>query len=85
MLEEIRDLVARVSRIPITDVDGNLLELGVRSMDMLRIVGSIETAMDVEFDETDLTRENFTSIRTICALVERVRRADGAPARRTNG
>jgi acyl carrier protein len=76
MLEQIRTLVAHIACTPINDVDANLDDCGVQSIDMLRIVGSIETTMDVEFDESHLTRENFTTVRMICELIARIRSED---------
>jgi acyl carrier protein len=71
----VQDIILRVSRVSVTDHDGNLLDLGVKSIDMLRIVAMLERDFAIEFAVAELTRHNFTSVRAICALIQRTPRA----------
>ena len=47
-------------------------ELGIKSIDMLMILGNLENEFNVEFDESTLTRENFASVRSIDAVIQRL-------------
>ncbi len=65
-------VIERVSGLPITECDTNLFELGIKSIDMLMILGNLENEFNVEFDESTLTRENFASVRSIDAVIQRL-------------
>ena len=71
-IQELREVVGRVSGVDITDDDAALVDLGVKSIDMLVIIGNIQNEFEVEFDEEDLTRENFRSVRSIHSVIERM-------------
>jgi acyl carrier protein len=52
-----------------------LSELGISSLKMVNLMLSVETAFDIMIPQADITPENFHSIATIQALVERTLRA----------
>ena len=64
-LYRLSEIVSRIARVPIQDFEAGLLDQGVKSIQMVAIVGQIENAYGIEFEEMDLTRENFASIRSI--------------------
>ena len=56
------------------DDDVPLLESGViDSLAVLDVVGFLEQTFDIKVDDEELTPENFASIRSLAAFVERKR------------
>lgn len=48
-----------------------LSELGISSLKMVNLMLSVEMAFDIMIPQADITPENFYSVATIQALVER--------------
>jgi acyl carrier protein len=55
--------------------EADLREAGLTSMASVKLMLAIEAAYDVAIPDAELTPENFRSIATIAALVERLRPA----------
>jgi acyl carrier protein len=55
-------------------LDQQLSELGISSLKMVNLMLSVETAFDIMIPQQDITPENFHSVATIRALVERTLR-----------
>lgn len=60
---------ARSRSIPI---DGDLVEVGMTSVDMVSLMLAVEAEFDVMIPATDITPQNFRSIAAIDALVSRL-------------
>ncbi|MCL2385470.1 MAG: phosphopantetheine-binding protein [Alphaproteobacteria bacterium] len=54
------------------DIDGNLSELGLSSMDMVNLLIAVEAEFNVTVPGTNLSPEHFRSIRTIDRLVSQL-------------
>ncbi len=52
-------------------LDQQLSDLGISSLKMVNLMLSVETAFDIMIPQQDITPENFHSVATIRALVER--------------
>ena len=70
-VERLRKIIAEVIEAPSFDydLDASLLDSGVKSINMLLIVGRIENEFGIEFDASQLTRENFASMRSILNVI----------------
>jgi len=53
-------------------INGDLIEIGMTSVDMVTLMLAVEAEFDVMIPPTDITPENFRSIATIEALVSRL-------------
>jgi acyl carrier protein len=53
-------------------IDGDLIEIGMTSVDMVNLMLAVEAEFDVMIPPADITPENFRSIATIEALVCRL-------------
>jgi acyl carrier protein len=60
---------------PLRARDANLQEAGLSSMATVRLMLAVEAVYDVAIPDTELTPENFRSIATIAALLERLQAA----------
>lgn len=52
-------------------IDDNLFILGMDSLNCIKVIISIESEFDFEFDDDDLNFENFKNIRGITSYIER--------------
>ena len=73
----VEDILARnasgeTSRRREIPIDGNLIEIGMTSVDMVNLMLAVEAEFDVMIPPTEITPENFRSIATIEALVSRL-------------
>lgn len=53
-------------------VDGPLVEIGLSSVDMVRLMLAVEAEFEIEIPPSDISPETFRSISTIEALVSRM-------------
>lgn len=53
-------------------VDEDLHDRGLTSIDMVTLMLAVEDAFDIEFPQSDLTRDNFRTIAALERLVCRV-------------
>lgn len=60
------------------DGDADLVRQGVTSVDMVQLMLAIEAAFDVTIPQSGITPENFRSVETITALVNRLAPAEAA-------
>lgn len=77
ILKEIRDLVRAVTEQDLTEVgaESDLFELGIlESMTLVALVGGLQQRFHVRMPIGDFEMSNFSSLRRIVALVERLLR-----------
>jgi len=60
-------------------IDGDLVEIGMTSVDMVSLMLAVEAEFDVMIPTADITPQNFRSIAAIDALVSRLE-GSAAPA-----
>lgn len=53
-------------------VDTQLSELGISSLKMVNLMLAVELEFDIAIPQSDITPENFQSVRSIQSLVERM-------------
>jgi acyl carrier protein len=75
-----RTLSGESSRRRQISVDGDLLEIGMTSVDMVNLMLAVEAEFDVMIPSGDITPENFRSIAAIDALVSRLDGSGASPA-----
>jgi acyl carrier protein len=63
---------------PIT-MDGDLVGIGLTSVDMVSLMLDVEAEFDVMIPATDITPQNFRSIAAINALVSRLEGSSAPP------
>ena len=69
----IENLILESSIRDISDED-LLIESGIiDSMGILNLLAYLDEKFDISFSEGEITRENFGSLKRICALVEKKR------------
>ena len=62
---------------PTLPPESSLSELGVSSLKMVSLMLSIEVEFDLSIPQSEITPQNFRSIRSIEALVSRLTAASG--------
>lgn len=53
-------------------IDARFSELGLNSIKMVSLMLSIETEFELTIPQDDITPENFTSIATVEAMIEKI-------------
>ena len=53
-------------------IDARFSELGLNSIKMVSLMLAIETEFELAIPQDDITPENFTSIATVEAMIERI-------------
>jgi acyl carrier protein len=70
-------LVQQDSKAAVAD-DDRLVDAGLASMDMVNLMLAVETEFDIMIPAGDITPQNFRSIGTVAAMVDRVVEANAA-------
>ncbi len=52
------------------DAEQNLSDLGITSVNFIKIIVLVEDEFDIEFDDEDLKFENFNTIANVSAYIE---------------
>jgi acyl carrier protein len=60
-------------------MDGDLVAIGLTSVDMVSLMLDVEAEFDVMIPATDITPQNFRSIAAIDALVSRLEGSSAPP------
>lgn len=60
------------------DPDSRLAEIGLTSMDMVNLMLGVEAEFDFTIPQSEITPENFKSIRTLQRMIARQLHADKA-------
>ena len=60
------------------DPDSRLAEIGLTSMDMVNLMLGVEAEFDFTIPQSEITPENFKSIRTLQQMIVRQLQADKA-------
>ena len=72
LIELVQQLLGAGAGVPQPfPLDQQLSELGVSSLKMVNLMLSVEAAFDIMIPAAEITPENFHSVATIRALVER--------------
>jgi acyl carrier protein len=71
--EVVRRMLTARSIAGAAPVDADLRELGLTSLDMVELVLSVESELDLRIPEAQITPANFRSIAAIDALVAALR------------
>lgn len=80
LIHIVRDLLGKGAAVPIPFPKGRQLsELGLSSLKLVNLMVAVELEFDLTIPQSDITPENFHSVKTIEALIERMR----APVVRT--
>lgn len=58
-------------------LDSDLLELGMDSMNFIRLVVNLEEQFDIEIKDEDITLANFSSVNSILNIVENYLHEEG--------
>ncbi len=70
----VKQLLGAGASIPVPfPVDLQLSDLGITSLKMVNLMLAVEIEFDVGIPATDITPENFLSIASVEALVDKVR------------
>jgi acyl carrier protein len=80
--ERLIGLVERLLAKPVEDAasyDRPLSEIGVTSMEMVRLLLAVEVEFDIVIPQPDITPANFASLAAVEALVSRLAVNPGAP------
>ena len=79
LIKLVRELLGAGGALPQPfPLDQQLSDLGISSLKMVNLMLSVETAFDIMIPQADITPENFHSVATIRALVERTLQAKPA-------
>jgi acyl carrier protein len=80
LIELVQELLGTAAVVPRPfPLDQQLSDLGISSLKMVNLMLSVETAFDIMIPQAEITPENFHSVATIRALVERTLAAKPAP------
>lgn len=80
LIELVQELLGAAAVVPRPfPLDQQLSDLGISSLKMVNLMLSVETAFDIMIPQAEITPENFHSVATIRALVERTLAAKPAP------
>jgi len=72
LIELVGDILKGNSIARPVSVDGPLVEIGLTSLDMVRLMLAVEAEFEIEIPPSDISPETFRSISTIEALVSRM-------------
>jgi acyl carrier protein len=75
LVERILERPAGAAHLPL---NARLNELGMSSMKMINLMLAIEVEFDLSIPQAEITPDNFESIASVEALVERLLGASGA-------
>jgi acyl carrier protein len=53
------------------DTDGNLIELGIDSLNFIRLIVELEDDLNIVIQDEDIKLDNFTSINDIIDLLQK--------------
>jgi acyl carrier protein len=80
LIELVKELLGAGAALPQPfPLEQQLSDLGISSLKMVNLMLSVETAFDIMIPAAEITPENFHSVATIRALVERTLKAKPAP------
>ncbi len=80
LISLVRELLGAGAPLPQPfPLEQQLSDLGISSLKMVNLMLSVETAFDIMIPQAEITPENFHSVATIRALVERTLKAKPAP------
>jgi acyl carrier protein len=80
LIELVKELLGAGATLPQPfPLDQQLSDLGISSLKMVNLMLSVETAFDIMIPAAEITPQNFHSVATIRALVERTLKARPAP------
>ncbi len=75
MLEKIKEIVGTVLeldevQIEKINIDSDLLELGLDSLNAIEVIVNLESEFDIEVEDEDLMIDNLSTIDLLCNLIK---------------
>lgn len=76
MLEKIKEIVGTVlelneAQIENLNINADLLELGLDSLNAIEVIVNLESQFDIEVEDEDLMIDNLSTIDMLCDLVKK--------------
>lgn len=76
MLEKIKEIVGTVLeldevQIEKINIDSDLLELGLDSLNAIEVIVNLESEFDMEVEDEDLMIDNLSTIDLLCNLIKK--------------
>ena len=72
LLRQVAQILGKPDAAATLPVDGRLSELGMSSIKMVNLMLAVEAEFDLTIPQTDITPENFRSVASVEALLERL-------------
>lgn len=72
VLDMVRGILSADGRKADVQIDSQLADVGMSSMDMVNLMLGVEATFDLMIPQMDITPENFRSVATIEAMVVRL-------------
>ncbi|HSY04956.1 MAG TPA: phosphopantetheine-binding protein [Steroidobacteraceae bacterium] len=72
LLRQVAQILGKPEAASTLPVDGRLSELGMSSIKMVNLMLAVELEFDLTIPQSDITPENFRSVASIEALLERL-------------
>jgi acyl carrier protein len=72
LLRQVAQILGKPEAASTLPVDGRLSELGMSSIKMVNLMLAVELEFDLTIPQSDITPENFRSVASVEALLERL-------------
>ena len=72
LISVVRQILGAAATHSPLPIDARFSELGLSSIKMVSLMLAIETEFEIAIPQEDITPENFTSIATVEAMIERI-------------
>jgi acyl carrier protein len=72
LLRQVAQILGKPDAAATLPVEGRLSELGMSSIKMVNLMLAVEAEFDLTIPQTDITPENFRSVASVEALLERL-------------
>jgi acyl carrier protein len=72
LLRIVGDILGRPEAVPGLPAEARLSELGMSSLKMVNLMLAVEAEFDLTIPQSDITPENFRSVASIEALLQRL-------------
>jgi acyl carrier protein len=72
LLRQVAQILGKPDAAARLPVEGRLSELGMSSIKMVNLMLAVEAEFDLTIPQTDITPENFRSVASVEALLERL-------------
>jgi acyl carrier protein len=72
LLRQVAQILGKPDAAATLPVEGRLSELGMSSIKMVNLMLAVEAEFDLTIPQTDITPDNFRSVASVEALLERL-------------